>query len=113
MVTINIPKEEFEALREVAESRQLIDKHIEVLRKVLMKSGILLKLDEYIATRNGDTICIYSGDLFVEIDLSADTNGKVNTTVIVENVKNVKYRERIDITFVAREENEDNHSKIT
>jgi hypothetical protein len=103
MVTINIPKEEFEALRKVAESRQLIDKHIEVLRKVLMKAGILLKLDEYIAVRNGSTIYVYSGDLFAEIGLSADTDGEVVTTVVIENVKNIKYRERIDIAFAVGE----------
>jgi hypothetical protein len=103
MVTINIPKEEFETLREVAESRQLIDKHVEVLRRVLMKGGILLRLDEYIAVRNGSTICIYSNDLFIEIGLSADTDGEVVTTVAIENVKNVRYRERIDITFAVGE----------
>jgi hypothetical protein len=103
MVTINIPKEEFEALREVAESRQLIDKHVEVLKRVLMKAGILLRLDEYIAVRNGSTIYVYSDDLFIEIGLSADTDGEVVTTVAIENVKNVRYRERIDITFAVGE----------
>jgi hypothetical protein len=103
MVIVNIPKEELDLLEEIARSKQLIDDHIGALRRVLMKSGILLKLDEYIAIKNGDAIYIYSGDLFAEIGLSADANGEVAVTVVIENVKNIKYRERIDITFAAGE----------
>jgi len=102
MVVVNIPKEELEALREVAGSKQLINEYIEVLRRVLMKSGIFIKLDEYIAIKNNASLAIYSGDLFVEVSLS-DTDGKVIATVVIENVKNIKYRERIDITFTVGE----------
>jgi hypothetical protein len=102
MVIVNISKEELNALKEVAGSRQLVGEHIEVLRKVLMEAGVFIKLDEYVAIKNGDSLAIYSSDLFVEVSLS-DTDGKVMATVVIENVKNIKYRERIDITFVAGE----------
>jgi 2-keto-3-deoxy-L-rhamnonate aldolase RhmA len=103
MVIVSISKEELERLKEVAESKQLTNEHVDALRRMLMKAGVLVKLDEYIALKNNDAIFVYSGDLFVEIGLSANTNGKVVATVVIENVKNVKYRERIDITFVAGE----------
>jgi len=100
---VNITKEEFEVLKGVIESRELHREHLEAIRRVLVKSGILLNFDEFVAIKNGNALSIYSGDLFVEIGLSADTNGRAAATVVIENVKNIRYRERIDIIFVVGE----------
>jgi hypothetical protein len=101
MVRVNISEEELEVLKGVIESRELRREHLEAIRRVLMRSGILLNFDEFVAIKNGNTLCMYLSDLFVEIDLSAENGREATATVVIENVVNPRYRERIDITFVA------------
>jgi len=84
MVTINIPKEEFENLKCLMGKRELSDDDINLLKLIIQKVGVTLSLKEYVAIRYDDGFEILCPGMTITINIDV-YEGSIILNFRVEN----------------------------